>query len=129
MIHLTVLGNSVAEQNQLVQAITDSIEHTNPEISAGLMIQIISTNDGRSLNPNDIMLLQNLIIRHLKPNTKPSEASSSALADVINSLANALLQPQPFQVAAMSIHCINIVLHKQASSPPQCVFVLNVTKC
>ncbi|KAL8845049.1 MAG: hypothetical protein Q9176_000721 [Flavoplaca citrina] len=112
-------SNSVAEQKQLVHAITDSIENTNPEASAGLMTQLITTNDGRSLNPNDMMLLQNLIIRHLKPNTKPSEASSSALANVINSLADALLQPQPFQGSAMSMHCINIILHKQASSPTQ----------
>ncbi|KAL8878657.1 MAG: hypothetical protein Q9198_003581, partial [Flavoplaca austrocitrina] len=83
-------SNSVAEQKQLVHAITDSIENTNPEASAGLMTQLITTNDGRSLNPNVMMLLQNLIIRHLKPNTKPSEASSSALANVINSLADAL---------------------------------------
>ncbi|KAL8886755.1 MAG: hypothetical protein Q9215_005584 [Flavoplaca cf. flavocitrina] len=115
-------SNSVAEQKQLVHAITDSIENTNPEASAGLMTQLITTNDGRSLNPNDMMLLQNLIIRHLKPNTKPSEASSSALANVINSLADTLLQPQPFQGSAMSMHCINIILHKQASSPTQCVF-------
>ena len=110
---LTVVGNSISEQKQLVKIIIDSINNFEPGVSAELMTRIISQDNGNVLGRDTLLLLQSLIIRHIKTTAQSSEATCIALHKVVDSLCNALLQHQPYQVSVLSLHCVNIVLHKK----------------
>ncbi|KAL8669778.1 MAG: hypothetical protein Q9168_005640 [Polycauliona sp. 1 TL-2023] len=112
----TDTGNSIPQQKQLVRIVVDSIEDSGSETSAEVMAQLANPGNN-SLDRDSMMLLQSLVIRHTRSNFKSAEATTNALSNVINSLSDALLQSQPFQSSVISLHCINIILHKQASPP------------
>ncbi|KAL8994716.1 MAG: hypothetical protein Q9169_005380 [Polycauliona sp. 2 TL-2023] len=118
---LTVSGDSIPEQTQLVKAVVDSIKDRDPESNADLMMKLVDPEDGHSSNRNSLMLLQTLIIRQTTSKSRSTEATTSALSHVINSLSGALLQPQQYQSSVLSWHCINIVLHKEVFSLMQSI--------
>ncbi|KAL8769617.1 MAG: hypothetical protein Q9209_004414 [Squamulea sp. 1 TL-2023] len=107
------IEDTFTERRQLITTVLHSIKELSLEENAVLMTNLISQGPGEVLDRNTILLLQSLIIHHTKTNTQSSEATISALSNVLNSLCEALSQPQTYQILILSMHCINIILHRK----------------
>ncbi|KAL8677833.1 MAG: hypothetical protein Q9186_005778 [Xanthomendoza sp. 1 TL-2023] len=105
-------GNTIQEQKHLILTAVESIKNLGSEYSVDLIARLISPHDSGVLDRNDLLLLQSLIIRHIKTNSSSPVDASTAFSKIVNGLCDALLQPQPFQVSVLSLRCINIILYK-----------------
>lgn len=113
---LIVVGNTLSEQKQLVQTITDSVKNYTSEELGALLTRLVH-DDGSALDQNALLLLQSLVTRQFKSSAKSSEITSSALSDIVNHLSDILNKPQPYQMSIMCLHCINIIVHNQVCQP------------
>lgn len=113
---LILVGNTLSEQKQLVQTITDSVKNYTSEELGALLTRLVH-DDGNALDQNALLLLQSLITRQFKSSAKSSEVTSSALSDIVNHLSDILNKPQPYQLSIMCLHCINIIVHNQVCQP------------
>ncbi|KAL8732544.1 MAG: hypothetical protein Q9181_003934 [Wetmoreana brouardii] len=77
-----------------------------------LMRHLESKAEG-SFDRKSLVLVQELVVSRAARSFQSSKEFLEALAQGINCICDALLQPQPFDITVLSLQAINIILHKQ----------------
>lgn len=114
---LILIVVSIREQRSFVSQTLGSVVDIGFKERASIVTSLLSETTGNTLNRNTLLVFQRLIISRADTGTSISEEFLIALANVINYLCEALLQPLPFQVSVLSLQVVNSILQKYVSIP------------